>query len=74
LNGNLRETYLGNGVLISVDNDDDIYFRNMLDDFPCVRMETGTVRNLIYFLAERMPWLPQERESGGSPGTAPTVF
>ena len=74
MNGNLRETYLGNGVLISVDNDDDIYFRNMLDDRPCVRMETSTVRNLVYFLAERMPWLPQDRKSGGSPGTAPTVF
>jgi len=72
MNGNLREVYLGGGIMISVDSDDEIYLRNMLDDLPCVRMETSTVRNFLNFLAEHQPWLG--RDSEGSPGTTPAVL
>ena len=74
MNGELRENYLGNGIMVSMDSDDDVYLRNMLDDRPCIRMETRTVRELVYFLAERMPWLLHEGNSEGTSGTAPAVL
>ncbi|CAB4192741.1 hypothetical protein UFOVP1244_77 [uncultured Caudovirales phage] len=73
MNGELPEIYLGNGIMISVDSDDEIFLRNMLDDLPCIRMETKTVREFIYFLTERMPWLGHDGAEG-SVGTAPSVL
>ena len=74
MNGNLRETYLGNGIMISADNDDELFLRNMLEDYPSIRMEPNTVRNFLYFVAERMPWLSGESAAESPSGNAPTVF